>query len=243
MLSPPADPQLKGIVTRLYCRQGYYLQMNPDGSLDGTKDDSSNSCEYHLVSSASLTGPAAAPKSWRKFCQHNSIARNCQAAGAWKVWCQKRKEEKKEYPLPSWGIYPSGNEPVTSPSSISNLQASTSSHFSVFPANLSSQMAAPMRSHQFIFLSVAKESGPGNSGLSGERGVLLAWSDAALLSPPGQVLNLIPPLGANSCLTLYIVSLIPVSVSRCGTCRIWLAVRPGLIWTVSQTYRGGGDVV
>ena len=41
----PLDPQLKGIVTRLYCRQGYYLQMNPDGSLDGTKDDSSNSCE------------------------------------------------------------------------------------------------------------------------------------------------------------------------------------------------------
>lgn len=40
------DPQLKGIVTRLYCRQGYYLQMNPDGSLDGTKDDSSNSSEY-----------------------------------------------------------------------------------------------------------------------------------------------------------------------------------------------------
>lgn len=42
-----ADPQLKGIVTRLYCRQGYYLQMNPDGSLDGTKDDSSNSSKYH----------------------------------------------------------------------------------------------------------------------------------------------------------------------------------------------------
>lgn len=42
----PVDPQLKGIVTRLYCRQGFYLQMNPDGSLDGTKDDSSNSCEY-----------------------------------------------------------------------------------------------------------------------------------------------------------------------------------------------------
>lgn len=46
LLFLPADPQLKGIVTRLYCRQGYYLQMNPDGSLDGTKDDSSNSCEY-----------------------------------------------------------------------------------------------------------------------------------------------------------------------------------------------------
>lgn len=87
---------------------------------------------------------------------------------------KERKKEKKDYPLPSWGIYPSGNKPVTSPSSISNLQASTSPHFSVFPANLSSQMAAPVRSHQFIFLSVAKESGPGNSGLSGERGVLLA---------------------------------------------------------------------
>ncbi|KAG7238809.1 hypothetical protein INR49_030353, partial [Caranx melampygus] len=45
----PADPQLKGIVTRLYCRQGYYLQMNPDGSLDGTKDDSSNSSLFNLI--------------------------------------------------------------------------------------------------------------------------------------------------------------------------------------------------
>ncbi|KAG5283171.1 hypothetical protein AALO_G00039110 [Alosa alosa] len=43
------DPQLKGIVTRLYCRQGYYLQMNPDGSLDGTKDDSSNSSLFNLI--------------------------------------------------------------------------------------------------------------------------------------------------------------------------------------------------
>lgn len=41
-----SDPQLKGIVTRLYCRQGYYLQMHPDGSLDGTKDDSSNSSKW-----------------------------------------------------------------------------------------------------------------------------------------------------------------------------------------------------
>ncbi|XP_055070669.1 fibroblast growth factor 14 isoform X2 [Misgurnus anguillicaudatus] len=45
----PSDPQLKGIVTRLYCRQGYYLQMNPDGSLDGTKDDSSNSSLFNLI--------------------------------------------------------------------------------------------------------------------------------------------------------------------------------------------------
>ncbi|XP_030635774.1 fibroblast growth factor 14-like isoform X2 [Chanos chanos] len=43
------DPQLKGIVTRLYCRQGYYLQMNPDGCLDGTKDDSTNSSLFNLI--------------------------------------------------------------------------------------------------------------------------------------------------------------------------------------------------
>ncbi|TRY88206.1 hypothetical protein DNTS_026897 [Danionella cerebrum] len=49
VLSRNNDPQLKGIVTRLYCRQGYYLQMNPDGSLDGTKDDSSNSSLFNLI--------------------------------------------------------------------------------------------------------------------------------------------------------------------------------------------------
>ncbi|KAK1802907.1 hypothetical protein P4O66_021444 [Electrophorus voltai] len=43
------DPQLKGIVTRLYCRQGYYLQMSPDGCLDGTKDDSTNSSLFNLI--------------------------------------------------------------------------------------------------------------------------------------------------------------------------------------------------
>ncbi|XP_060754698.1 uncharacterized protein LOC132866128 isoform X3 [Neoarius graeffei] len=45
----PSDPQLKGIVTRLYCRQGYYLQMSPDGCLDGTKDDSTNSSMFNLI--------------------------------------------------------------------------------------------------------------------------------------------------------------------------------------------------
>uniref|UniRef100_A0A8B9YP91 Fibroblast growth factor n=1 Tax=Bos mutus grunniens TaxID=30521 RepID=A0A8B9YP91_BOSMU len=43
------DPQLKGIVTRLYCRQGYYLQMHPDGALDGTKEDSTNSTLFNLI--------------------------------------------------------------------------------------------------------------------------------------------------------------------------------------------------
>ncbi|XP_032878998.1 fibroblast growth factor 14 isoform X2 [Amblyraja radiata] len=43
------DSQLKGIVTRLYCRQGFYLQMNADGAVDGTKDDSTNSTLFNLV--------------------------------------------------------------------------------------------------------------------------------------------------------------------------------------------------
>ncbi|XP_053471379.1 fibroblast growth factor 14-like isoform X2 [Ictalurus furcatus] len=46
---PALNPQLKGIVTRLYCRQGYYLQMSPDGCLDGTKDDSTNSSMFNLI--------------------------------------------------------------------------------------------------------------------------------------------------------------------------------------------------
>ncbi|KAJ8008392.1 hypothetical protein DPEC_G00104340 [Dallia pectoralis] len=36
------EPQLKGIVTRLYNRHGFYLQMLPDGTMDGTKDESSS---------------------------------------------------------------------------------------------------------------------------------------------------------------------------------------------------------
>ncbi|KAM6893880.1 fibroblast growth factor 14-like isoform 2-T2 [Xenentodon cancila] len=43
------EPQLKGIVTRLFCRQGFYLQMGQDGSLDGTKDDSTNSTLFNLI--------------------------------------------------------------------------------------------------------------------------------------------------------------------------------------------------
>ncbi|CAL8291255.1 unnamed protein product [Lota lota] len=43
------EPQLKGIITRLFCRQGFYLQMGQDGSLDGTKDDSTNSSLFNLV--------------------------------------------------------------------------------------------------------------------------------------------------------------------------------------------------
>lgn len=37
-----AEPQLKGIVTRLFSQQGYFLQMHPDGNIDGTKDENSD---------------------------------------------------------------------------------------------------------------------------------------------------------------------------------------------------------
>lgn len=39
------EPQLKGIVTRLFSQQGFYLQMQPDGTIDGTKDENSDYSE------------------------------------------------------------------------------------------------------------------------------------------------------------------------------------------------------
>ncbi|KAI5104550.1 fibroblast growth factor 11 isoform X1 [Silurus meridionalis] len=43
------EPQLKGIVTRLYCRHGFYLQMLPDGTMDGTKDENSSFLLFNLI--------------------------------------------------------------------------------------------------------------------------------------------------------------------------------------------------
>ncbi|MEQ2161161.1 hypothetical protein GOODEAATRI_006979, partial [Goodea atripinnis] len=40
---------LKGIVTRLYCRHGFYLQMLPDGTMEGTKDESSSFLQFNLI--------------------------------------------------------------------------------------------------------------------------------------------------------------------------------------------------
>ncbi|XP_042185281.1 fibroblast growth factor 11-like [Oncorhynchus tshawytscha] len=45
----PPEPQLKGIVTRLYNRHGFYLQMLPDGTMDGTKDESSSFLQFNLI--------------------------------------------------------------------------------------------------------------------------------------------------------------------------------------------------
>lgn len=51
-----AEPQLKGIVTRLYSQHGYYLQMQPDGTMDSTRDENSSFCKpFFCVCSCSVT--------------------------------------------------------------------------------------------------------------------------------------------------------------------------------------------
>lgn len=40
-----SEPQLKGIVTRLFSEQGFYLQMQPDGTVSGSKDENSDYSE------------------------------------------------------------------------------------------------------------------------------------------------------------------------------------------------------
>ncbi|XP_074167916.1 fibroblast growth factor 11 isoform X2 [Sminthopsis crassicaudata] len=43
------EPQLKGIITKLFCRQGFYLQANPDGSINGTQEDTSSFTQFNLI--------------------------------------------------------------------------------------------------------------------------------------------------------------------------------------------------
>uniref|UniRef100_A0A3B4DZF8 FGF n=1 Tax=Pygocentrus nattereri TaxID=42514 RepID=A0A3B4DZF8_PYGNA len=43
------EPQLKGIVTRLFSEQGFYLQMEPDGTINGTKDENSDYTLFNLI--------------------------------------------------------------------------------------------------------------------------------------------------------------------------------------------------
>ncbi|XP_043932148.1 fibroblast growth factor 11 [Protopterus annectens] len=43
------EPQLKGIVTRLYSRHGYFLQIHPDGTIDGTRDENSTFSLFNLI--------------------------------------------------------------------------------------------------------------------------------------------------------------------------------------------------
>ncbi|MBN3296692.1 fibroblast growth factor 12 isoform X1 [Amia ocellicauda] len=43
------EPQLKGIVTRLFSQQGFFLQMQPDGTIDGNKDENSDYTLFNLI--------------------------------------------------------------------------------------------------------------------------------------------------------------------------------------------------
>lgn len=43
------EPQLKGIVTRLYSQHGFYLQMQPDGTVGSTKDEGSSFSQFNLI--------------------------------------------------------------------------------------------------------------------------------------------------------------------------------------------------
>ncbi|XP_057391380.1 fibroblast growth factor 11 isoform X2 [Balaenoptera acutorostrata] len=43
------EPQLKGIVTKLFCCQGFYLQAKPDGSIQGTPEDTSSFTHFKLI--------------------------------------------------------------------------------------------------------------------------------------------------------------------------------------------------
>ncbi|XP_061559522.1 fibroblast growth factor 13-like isoform X2 [Phycodurus eques] len=45
----PPEPQLKGIVTRLSGRQGFQLRLQPDGTVDGTKEDDSAYAVFNLI--------------------------------------------------------------------------------------------------------------------------------------------------------------------------------------------------
>ncbi|CAM2110625.1 unnamed protein product [Caretta caretta] len=48
-LEKTPEPQLKGIVTKLLCRHGFYLRMHPDGAIDGTKEDTNSFTLFNLI--------------------------------------------------------------------------------------------------------------------------------------------------------------------------------------------------
>ncbi|KYO44791.1 fibroblast growth factor 11 [Alligator mississippiensis] len=48
-LEKSPEPQLKGIVTKLFCRHGFHLRMHPDGVIDGTREDSNSFTLFNLI--------------------------------------------------------------------------------------------------------------------------------------------------------------------------------------------------
>lgn len=51
------EPQLKGIVTKLYSRQGFHLQLQADGTIDGTKEEDNG-----YSKSEELDSPSGRPR-------------------------------------------------------------------------------------------------------------------------------------------------------------------------------------
>lgn len=49
LLSSSTEPQLKGIVTKLYSRQGFHLQLQADGTIDGTKEEDNGYSKFHSI--------------------------------------------------------------------------------------------------------------------------------------------------------------------------------------------------
>ncbi|XP_028840046.1 fibroblast growth factor 13b isoform X1 [Denticeps clupeoides] len=43
------EPQLKGIVTKLNSRQGFHLQLQADGTIDGTKEEDNSYAVFNLI--------------------------------------------------------------------------------------------------------------------------------------------------------------------------------------------------
>ncbi|XP_065114136.1 fibroblast growth factor 13b isoform X1 [Paramisgurnus dabryanus] len=43
------EPQLKGIVTKLHSRQGFHLQLQADGTIDGTKEEDNSYAIFNLI--------------------------------------------------------------------------------------------------------------------------------------------------------------------------------------------------
>uniref|UniRef100_UPI00358EFBFD fibroblast growth factor 12-like isoform X2 n=1 Tax=Myxine glutinosa TaxID=7769 RepID=UPI00358EFBFD len=47
--SNPRELQLKGIVARLFCRQGYFLQVQSDGTIGGSREESCHFTLFNLI--------------------------------------------------------------------------------------------------------------------------------------------------------------------------------------------------
>ncbi|KAG9335322.1 hypothetical protein JZ751_005371 [Albula glossodonta] len=77
-------PQLKGIVTKLYSRQGFHLQLQADGTIDGTKEED-NGYSNNVGLGAFLRGPTAI------------VFLACDLTGAWAINLRARLQTALAY--------------------------------------------------------------------------------------------------------------------------------------------------